>query len=317
MVERVRIARRARQLKTGKIEPELNNPNAPVFASSTPVETRRSFKRETKEERFALLAVLVNDVLSHALARRAERKPFGLIKGRGWKNPEESIITEIPRDDPFEYVRTAMNITLEQALRERLDHWEELYTPEELIPEETQLKKIYQRAVQLSVFAEVTGLSSVEHRILLGIHTGTETIGGFIAILPEIYRQQTGSSPTAEILINNARSSFSFIMEHATMHGGRFNTAMDVFEIMDFDRRKFIPEMFCLTEVNGQYRTGLTPEAKKQIDEKFDRYTIDSPTIGCVAAVVNFGEGTVLERFWDWYLDIAQTIYERDFPKKT
>lgn len=120
---------------------------------------------------------------------------------------------------------------------------------------------------------------------------------------------------TPEGWIEVAKNSYPFIAELAMYH---LYVAEGVSTNIKGNTQFFQKENLQLKKYGNSYRLDMLPEMREVTEEKMMKIIEDKKkeskfvgdaTVGCLA-MINFGEGSAVDRIWSWNIDLAPVIYQ-------
>lgn len=260
-----------------------------------------------KAEEYTLASIIIDRVAARLLAERHLYPPFGL-RTLDYIDDTCKSVTALDADDPFSSLEESMRETIFRGLSEELESLEEL--------DNHELKPVYSRLKRVCNFGGETGTRlATERFIQSGIGTATDVMAGILGVIPEV-RENERPEEEADppLYLGIATRSYPLI---GTLSKGHIDIVVPSLEILrkvPSMKGPLEPRCFTLEATRNGPRLAVTETAKTRIRQKLGYwigdYDGDTPTVGCPAQIdFDDGNGTVVERLWNWHLEIAPYIY--------
>lgn len=262
------IAKRIRSVGVSELEPEDR------YSDSTLAE---AWSVDGKEEKLALSAIIIDEVIRASQVNRNNCPPFGIpvdinkerLEGAFRKTLEVAISQTVEKlsegecDDPMVL-----------AAYDRLLEWMKFYKdnsahiPNDLLPEDI--------------------LASY---VMSGVNTALSVMGNALIGISVHRIRESKTPPGTHEIASIAERSYPFIAKVAMLN-------VETFEKMGFSRGIGIDHTELVGEADSR-RLDFTDEAKKAIDSVPPP---QSQTFGC-PAMVNFGNGPGIKDLWKWHIE--------------
>jgi hypothetical protein len=146
-----------------------------------------------------------------------------------------------------------------------------------------------------------------------GVNTASTYMASVLRSSPELLRRQNKlAQPKIETVTALTGTGFALLVRLASMHINIFTEANKILTATDADTRDsthylfVVPDKLKITGQNPDWRLDFKEGIFDQIKPTS---SLDDPRLRCLA-MVDFGQGSSIKRFWDWHMFVAPTIYE-------
>lgn len=262
------IAKRIRSVGVSKLGPEDR------YADSTFAE---AWRVDGKEERYALTAIISDEVIRTSQVNRNNCPPFG-----------------IPVDVSKERLEGAFRKTLGVAISQTV---QKLYDGE---CDDPMVLAAYDRLLEWAKFhmdnyVQITNDISPEDfvasYVMSGVNTALSVMGNALIGISVHRIRESKTPPGTHEIASIAERSYPFIAKVAMLN-------VETFEKMGFSRGIGIDHMELVGEADSR-RLDFTDKVKKAIASV---HPPQSQTFGC-PAMVNFGDGPGIKDLWKWHIE--------------
>ena len=252
-----------------------------------------------KEEVYVLGGLLALRVLEGAIVAKDHFPPFGLVDRAG--KPIRRILVAGKG--------YAWHIRLAQSLATTLSYTMKQIIPFEGGPNAESLDPIARRFKQLVNGSKIFTSTEPAEVLKMGAGTGANIMAYTLKVIPDVYRAQLKSKPSAEQLILIARNSYGIINQLTSVYLWALAEIGPLLKTNE-NTDEFDPSSFVLEEVRGQHRLAFTSQTKKMIGDQ-NREMIaayEPPLIGCLART-DLGSGSAVDLLWEWVLEVGEQVY--------
>lgn len=309
------IGQAARQMGSEGYKPIFQIEDPLKTKYSDPEEALRVWNGAMEAERFILIAVLINQSFSEIEKQVVTRPPYGLIKG----NPLDfQVVTNFPRINPYEFLTATVKDTL-------IDGFERMIQDITYQGDKHPVAQAYARFSDWVDFHNTYLTKTVAHEkcnivtpkdgITPGIDAATNWMGLILKMIPQRYRKDVSSDSVVTEMQNIASQSYPLLGKLASYDLLTFNcVGFAIAELEDPQHQGEIdPNAFMIKEGRRGLHLDFSAQAEDAITVKIakmhDRISLN-PKIGC-PALVNFGNGSVVSRLWNKYIEISPEIYRQ------
>lgn len=275
---------------------------------------------ENKTERNAIIAIIADRIVDRAIDLKDLFPPFGLSEEyyNFFFGLRTRAIDRLERKnmDPYDLVKTGMISTLNIALRK------ELVQSDRLLKDKASpdpYKSVYSRYKQIINFGHEHFGEQFREDFLIraGIGTAVRAIVGVTELVPKVYDNQFhGRHPTPEELLVVAQNSYSLAVDLASLHISVFSKVQKSLEEerAGFSFKPFNSNKFTID--NGtNLRLLVNAEIRQMIENLHSlpaKIVASNVATGC-PALVNFSGESAIRKVWNWNMEIARILYEKQF----
>lgn len=279
---------------------------------------------QSKTERNALSAVLIDHVINQAISNRTLHPPYGLM------NAEGKTVKDLKSEkDPFNTLSEHMRATMRKALDEKIKEWEKFsrvsesngesvrpffsrlirrkikaeettmqeHPPESIIQTYKRLKMISDFKNKYINIQKYDDKETVELAIQRGIGTSAEQMAALLELIPNVYNQEyPDQHADAAALIAIARNSYHFIVGLASDHVEIFSEKKDILgtgggSFFFSNKYRFKPDYFTIIQTPKGPTIALKESVRRFLKEFHDSLPKDyagSPDETRCPALIDF-----------------------------
>lgn len=287
-------------------------------------EARKVWYETGKHERYAIFAELIQQTMAAAEAHIPERLPFGLVKRAENVNlPEErfrpryeTVQTFHYGADLFEELRSYMTDTLVHAQEEVIGKLEDISRDDP----QGKDRRLYDRYIQWLNLGNNAHDNNISPKATLtnGIKTATETMADILRIVPVVLgREKPEISPSSSVLTEIALHSYPVVTSLASFEVFNFAHAIN-YLLRAPSVRPIVAKHFSLEDnKRGNMRLYLADSTKGALEGiRKDIHSMSGPRLGC-PALIDFGDGSAMQRLWYWHVSIGEGLYGYLYPAQT
>lgn len=248
---------------------------------------------DIKPEMYAISAVLADDVVSLALEKN-------LVTSAEQLAEHINKVNEFGIVDVFSNLQAYTTGTLTQTIEEIRQNIDPVLRG-----------KVWERYDVLDKFLithvrEPDPSNKKDTILARGLQTGSVVMSNVMKIIPLVYKYAIpGSELTSAQLTTIAANSYQVFADLARRHISDFTNENNWLQegLDDNFDDSFNPDKFLLEQTeNGLALQIRDHESNGTIDN-------DEPLIGCPARL-NLGEGSGIQRLWDWHVQHAPALYD-------
>ncbi len=267
---------------------------------------------DQKDDRYTIFSDFIDRTCSRALAPNPARGPLGLITQKSYEPhingiphslDKYRVVTTIPQRTPHAFLLRSLNDTLLVTAHEEVLSLARRYLVDPT-SREGELFALWNAWEEIQK-QHVAGMLSHFTVIDEGIHTGDQTFVGIPEVIPHVFERQLQRTPSVTDVMATARHSYPLAVDLAS--GSTSRLAFTQSKILHNEFSVFNPDNFYLTE-GAHMRLELKPDVRAEIDASIAGVSGifgDEHTIGC-PAMVNFGHGSAIQRFYTRTLQIME-----------